>query len=169
MRPLNGTKTHPLSKVAISALKFIRLHPSPRQSFNPGLVNRLEREELVETFQLQGAYKTVKGKTAYLKITDKGLRTLETLSAISQKPVKQLTKHEELLRVMCCNLANDAWCLERGSRSKEMVIFLLYEYAQEIAEAIGYDGPSSLIEYKKLKASSEPFVSPVRIQHGPEK
>jgi hypothetical protein len=71
--PLNGTKTHPLSKHALSALERLMNGPEPRQTINPGVVNRLEREALVETVMLPSPYQSHKGAlTSFLKITDAG-------------------------------------------------------------------------------------------------
>ncbi len=46
--PLNGTKTHPLTEHGFSALKQLRSGPLPAQSFNPGVIDRLLRESLIE-------------------------------------------------------------------------------------------------------------------------
>lgn len=63
MQPLNGTKTHPLTKHAIEALQRLDAEgPLPRQVFTPGVANRLEREELVWNADLVSPYKTHKGK-----------------------------------------------------------------------------------------------------------
>jgi len=47
--PLNGTKTHPLSKHAVEAIHRIRHEGTVLcTAFNPGVVNRLLREENIE-------------------------------------------------------------------------------------------------------------------------
>lgn len=75
-RPLNGTKTHPLNKSALVALVDICGSPKPRQEFNPGIVNRLLREALVESVPLPSPYHTVKGDVMYLRITEAGKAVL---------------------------------------------------------------------------------------------
>lgn len=48
-KPLNGIKTHPLSKHALEALQRIRYEgPVLCKALNPGVVNRLLREENIE-------------------------------------------------------------------------------------------------------------------------
>jgi len=72
--PLNGTKTHPLTKHAKTALATIATGPVPSQVFNPGVVNRLLRESLVEIVQLPSPYASHKGRLiSHLKITASGL------------------------------------------------------------------------------------------------
>jgi hypothetical protein len=62
--PQNGTQTHPLTKHALDALRTLaNSGPKPRQEFNPGICNRLERGELVHVVDLVSPYKTHKGKT----------------------------------------------------------------------------------------------------------
>lgn len=71
--PLNGTKTHPLTPHALSALRSISYGPRPSQEFNAGVVNRFQREDLVETVRLPSPYKTHKGALIdFLQITDAG-------------------------------------------------------------------------------------------------
>lgn len=73
--PLNGTKTHPLSDLARSALRDLSLRPMARRFFNAGLANRLERDGLVETVYLPSPFKIHKGHPiAHLRITDAGRR-----------------------------------------------------------------------------------------------
>ncbi|SMF94313.1 hypothetical protein SAMN02949497_1623 [Methylomagnum ishizawai] len=78
-KPLNGSKTHPLSAHALEELRHISEQPLPRSSMNPGVANRLEREALVETVELPSPFvKYRKGKTCpHLKITDEGLKRLQ--------------------------------------------------------------------------------------------
>lgn len=73
LAPLNGTKTHPLSAHAIAELKDIALRPVPCCSVNPGVQNRLRREQLVEIVALPSPFKTHKGGNApHLQITQAG-------------------------------------------------------------------------------------------------
>lgn len=46
--PLNGSKTHPPSEHALAELRDIARSPVPRLAVNPGVANRLEREDLVD-------------------------------------------------------------------------------------------------------------------------
>lgn len=76
-RPLNGTKTHPLSAFAIRELRDIGQSPVPRQTLNPGVINRLEREDLVEHVSLPSPYKVHKGRDiAFVKISPAGRNRL---------------------------------------------------------------------------------------------
>lgn len=71
--PLNGAKTHPLSAHALSELRALLRGPQPRQSFNAGVADRLEREALVELVSLPSTFKSHKGKKIpFLQITDAG-------------------------------------------------------------------------------------------------
>lgn len=82
MNPLNGTKTHPLSSAALADLAMIGQSRRPSQSINPGVVNRLMREDLVETVQLASPYPSHKGRTiAHLQITDAGRAALAKATA----------------------------------------------------------------------------------------
>jgi len=74
--PLNGTKTHPLTDHAIGALRKLRAGPLPRQSLNPGIVDRLLREALIELEDGPSPYKTKPGTRQYAKITPGGLFAL---------------------------------------------------------------------------------------------
>lgn len=77
IRPLNGSKTHPLTEHSKRALRTLRHGPQPRQDFNAGVVNRLEREALVEHVDLPSPYPTHKGrKIPFLRITDAGRAAL---------------------------------------------------------------------------------------------
>lgn len=71
-RPLNGTKTHPLTEASRRALGTISMAPIPRQEVNPGVADRLEREGLVIVVDLPSPYKGRKGKVPHLKITEAG-------------------------------------------------------------------------------------------------
>lgn len=68
--PLNGTRTHPLSPLAIEALELLKSGPLPTQRFNPGLVNRLLREPTVELVDMPSPYKTRKGLVPHLRLKD---------------------------------------------------------------------------------------------------
>lgn len=73
MQPLNGKKTHPLTTHEIAALVELSHGPQPRQTFNPGVVNRLLRGELVEWTFLPSPYKTHAGKNIeFLRLTKLG-------------------------------------------------------------------------------------------------
>ncbi len=77
LRPLNGSKTHPLSTFALSALKTLSKEELPRQEFNAGVVNRLERDGLVETIVKASPYKTHKGRQIdHIKASAAGLELL---------------------------------------------------------------------------------------------
>jgi hypothetical protein len=78
IKPLNGTKTHPLSAAARIVLGDICVKPVPRSAVNPGVANRLEREALVEEVQLPSPFKAHKGGTcAHLRITEAGRKVLD--------------------------------------------------------------------------------------------
>jgi len=62
LEPLNGTKTHPLTTHALEVLAWIALRPRPVQEVNPGVRNRIEREELVDRVDLPSPYTSHKGK-----------------------------------------------------------------------------------------------------------
>lgn len=72
MEPLNGTQTHELSPMALAALGSLAQGPSPRQSFNPDIVNRLEREAFVEECDVPNPYKTKAKTVRGLRITQAG-------------------------------------------------------------------------------------------------
>lgn len=76
--PLNGTKTHPLSEHAFDALRWLlKYGPEPRQAFNAGVCNRLEREALVEVMLMPSPFPMHKGrKIEFLQITDAGRAVL---------------------------------------------------------------------------------------------
>jgi len=74
-KPLNGTKTHPLTAHALAELRDIASKPCPRQAVNPGVSDRLLREDLVEVVMLPSPFKTHGGKLLeHLEITDAGRR-----------------------------------------------------------------------------------------------
>lgn len=73
MKPLNGKKTHPLSPHAFAQLLVLSEVPVPRSGVNPGVANRLLREDLVESIPLLSPFKAHKGKTCeHLRITQAG-------------------------------------------------------------------------------------------------
>ncbi len=76
MTPLHGTKTHPLSRAARDVLASIARAPMPRQEVNPGVANRLEREALVERFDMPSPYRTVRGTVVGLRVTTAGITVL---------------------------------------------------------------------------------------------
>ncbi len=69
MRPLNGTKTHPLSKHALDVLAILARTESgiPAYRVNPGVRNRFYREDLAR----------VEGANRRLIITDAGRAALQ--------------------------------------------------------------------------------------------
>jgi hypothetical protein len=76
--PLNGSKTHPLSAHARSELARIAKTPVPSQDVNPGVVNRLRRESLVELVQLPSPFASHKGrKIEHLQVSDAGRALLD--------------------------------------------------------------------------------------------
>jgi hypothetical protein len=75
--PLNGIQTHPLTEHALEILRRVQDSPMPAQEINPGVSNRLLREELIEIVQLPSPYKTHKGKKiAFAQITESGKERL---------------------------------------------------------------------------------------------
>lgn len=78
-KPLNGTKTHPLTMHSLAALKRLAYEgPQPRQEFNPGVCDRLLREDLVLVSDLVSPYKSHKGNlVAHLVIRHAGRKALE--------------------------------------------------------------------------------------------
>lgn len=65
--PLNGTKTHPLSKHALGVLDRLKAGPIPAQEINPGVVNRLLRGDNVELVNLPSPYKKG-GSVSHLRL-----------------------------------------------------------------------------------------------------
>jgi hypothetical protein len=75
--PMNGTKTHPLTPHALSVLKRLLSGPEPQQSINPGVVNRLMREDLVTIAKRPSPFATHKNRPIdHLEITDAGRAAL---------------------------------------------------------------------------------------------
>ena len=76
--PLNGTKTHPLTEHGYAALAQLNVSSSPAQYFNPGVVNRLLREDLAELVRGPSPFKRNRGELIdYLAITDAGRQALK--------------------------------------------------------------------------------------------
>lgn len=86
--PLNGSKTHPLTEAALSALAMLRDGPMPSQGFNAGIVNRLQRGDLAKIVDLPSPYRTHRRKDGYVKsishleITDAGRAALALGQAV---------------------------------------------------------------------------------------
>lgn len=70
--PLNGTKTHPLTAHALGCLAEIARHDVPVYQVNPGVANRLMREDLVEIVWVDA----VRSHTRVLRITAAGRERL---------------------------------------------------------------------------------------------
>ncbi len=82
MRPLNGTKTHPLTTHAIATLVEIAKAPAPTGPINPGTLNRLMREGLIDIVSLPSPFKTHRGKLiGHAKITAAGLLAVEQVGS----------------------------------------------------------------------------------------
>lgn len=76
--PLNGTKTHPIKGASLEALQVLARGPKPRQHFNPGVANRLERGGMAEEVDLPSPYASHKGRNIrHLRITAEGQRILQ--------------------------------------------------------------------------------------------
>jgi hypothetical protein len=75
--PLNGTKTRPLSPHALDVLRMLLNGATPRQEINAGVINRLQRESLIETIGRQSPYKTHRGRLIdFVEITEAGRAVL---------------------------------------------------------------------------------------------
>lgn len=75
-KPLNGEKTHPLKPGSIRVLeRLLCKGPQPRHEINPGVRDRLHREDLVE--ECDG----IKGRplVRHLRITAAGRARLDEL------------------------------------------------------------------------------------------
>ena len=72
MKPLNGERTHPLTPAALRVLADLCRAPIPRQEINPGIVDRLEREDLATVEDLPSPYRTRPGKVRHLVVTAAG-------------------------------------------------------------------------------------------------
>jgi hypothetical protein len=60
--PLNGTLTHPLTAHALGVLRELTKAAMPTQMINPGVIDRLSREDLIEIVSLPSPYRTHKGR-----------------------------------------------------------------------------------------------------------
>lgn len=70
---LNGGKTRPLTAHALEELGNIAKSPVPQCAVNPGVTDRLLREDLVTIESLLSPYKVHKGgKCPHLVVTDAG-------------------------------------------------------------------------------------------------
>jgi hypothetical protein len=58
------------------------------------------------------------------------------------------TEYDDLLKRLCCDLANDAAASEKGLIPVSTVRARLYGYAEEIAQVLGYAGPASLKQWQ---------------------
>lgn len=74
---LNGGKTRPLTAHALAELRSLLAGPRPTQAFNPGVVDRLTREDLATIGRMPSPYKTRRGTVPALEITDAGRRALQ--------------------------------------------------------------------------------------------
>lgn len=72
--PLNGTNIGPLSDFALGVLKMLRHKAMPCQEINPGVVQRLKDEALIEIVPLPSPYKKHSSfiKVNHAQITDAG-------------------------------------------------------------------------------------------------
>lgn len=71
--PLHGTKTHPLTSHALAELRSLLSGPRPYLEINPGVIDRLMREDFIETVDLPSPYKVHKGgKCRHIRITPAG-------------------------------------------------------------------------------------------------
>lgn len=61
-KPLNGSKTRPLSQHAFDVLASLTAGPQPTQTINPGVIDRLLREDLIEIAQLPSPYVSHNGR-----------------------------------------------------------------------------------------------------------
>jgi hypothetical protein len=73
--PLNGTKIHPLSDAAFSAMAHM---PAPYSEINAGVIARLDVEGLIDIYDDISPFKTHKGKKIrFVRLTDTGRARLE--------------------------------------------------------------------------------------------
>lgn len=74
------TKLHPLSDHARRVLSSLCHGPCVRQDINPGVTDRLAREDLIEMVDLPSPYASHKGrKIAHARITMAGRRKVDEL------------------------------------------------------------------------------------------
>lgn len=87
MKPLNGEKTHQLTEHAIAELRDLANKPCPRQAVNPGVANRLLRDDLVESVMLPSPFRSHSGKPLeHLRITDAGRLAAGMTNAANKGP-----------------------------------------------------------------------------------
>ena len=83
--PLNGVKTHPLSKHARDVLHALVGTWHTPNEINPGVIDRLQREDLILWKDLPSPYKKHKGKKIpHLKASAEGIKKLQELDAKKQ-------------------------------------------------------------------------------------
>jgi hypothetical protein len=77
-KPLNGEKTHPLKPGSLKVLyELHRSGPIAMLEVNHGVVDRLDREALIDRVQRPSPYKKDKGAdVAHIQITDAGRAAL---------------------------------------------------------------------------------------------
>lgn len=69
----------PLSDKAKDALHGLLAHPTPYSEINAGIIDRLMREDLIETVMLQSPYRSHKGKKIrHVRLTQAGLNRLKS-------------------------------------------------------------------------------------------
>lgn len=79
--PLNGIRTHPLKTASLAILRELRSAPLPRQAINPGVVNRLLREGLVEEVPIKNPYRTKADTVRGIDLTPAGIVRAENSDA----------------------------------------------------------------------------------------
>lgn len=86
-RPLNGMKTHPLTPVAVAALRRLVCRWVPRQEINAGVVDRLERGGLIEEMDRPSPYRTHKTGRMVRHVTASaaGVAEIERLDRAAQE------------------------------------------------------------------------------------
>jgi hypothetical protein len=77
VKPLNGEKTHPLTAHAVEALRSLERTSRPRQDINPGVVNRLLREQLIELVDRPDP--SLNRRRVHARITDAGRARLRQM------------------------------------------------------------------------------------------
>lgn len=71
----------PLSEHAIRALRSLDPLPKPCVSYNPSVVHRLMRDNLVEVVRLPSPFHTHKGKLIqHMRLTDSGRAVLDPVT-----------------------------------------------------------------------------------------
>lgn len=92
--PLNGAETHPLSGFAFAALEQLAGDkPIPRQEFNAGIADRLERGGLVEQINWPSPYKKHRGgHIPHLRISEAGREAIAEKDKPKEKPTMAARK-----------------------------------------------------------------------------